>query len=565
MPNFVLYTKKTSHPKKKMSIIQNNSTRKTRKSEAAVLPGKYPPQALELEEAVLGAMMLEKQKLADVIEIITSPECFYLEANQKVYAAIQSLFNKGGAVDMLTVTEELRLSGDLDLVGGAYYITKLTYAVVSSANIEQHARIVVQKYIQRELIRMSSDIISTAYEETTDVFELLDEAEQNLYEISDKYLRKNFSDITSILNGTIKEIEVQSKNKDEFTGVPTGYPVLDKITGGWQKTDLIVLAARPSVGKTAFALNLLLNAAMHKHRPASVAFFSLEMSTRSLVKRMLSNHANLSMGKVTRGQMADYEMEALKERSESLKEASMYLDDQGALSIMELRAKSRRIKQKYGLDMIVIDYLQLMTHGNLNKNSNRENEVSKISRDLKSLAKELEVPIIALSQLNRSLESRKDGNKIPQLSDLRESGAIEQDADMVMFLYRPEYHDITESPDGEAAEKGLTLLKIAKHRNGALEDLYFKAQLEYQRFMEIGTEDDYEKRKMGGDFMNTQIQAPSDFDPSTQFGSIENTENNLKIDNSISLSSKMNTDDFLDNTEKDDDITGDNTDEDAPF
>ncbi len=552
-----------------MSISKSPKKLKITSVERNTLPGKLPPQAIELEEAVLGAMMLENQKLAEVIEIISQPDCFYLDANQKVYAAILSLFKKGGVVDMLTVTEELRLNGNLDAVGGAYYITKLTYAVVSSANVEYHARIIVQKFIQRELIRMSSSLISKAYEETTDVFDLLDLAEQNLYEISDQYLRKNFTDLTTILDGALKEIEHQTKNKEDFIGVPAGYNVLDHITGGWQKTDLIILAARPSVGKTAFAINLLMNAAMHQEKPCSVAFFSLEMSTRQIVKRMLSSYSSIEMEKITKGNMQAFEMEILKDKSEKLKESKMFLNDQAALNIMQLRAECRRIKQKHGLDMIVIDYLQLMTHSDLNKNNNRENEVSKISRDLKALAKELEVPIIALSQLNRSLENRKETNKIPQLSDLRESGAIEQDADMVMFLYRPEYHGISESPTGEQIEAGLTMLKIAKHRNGSLENLYFKARLSYQRFEEIGLQEDYEKMKESGldpvaaaTGYTTKISA-SGHDPSTAFQTGGDTT--LQVDESFRRGSRMNSDEFFSDEDKIDPETPLNDDEAPPF
>ncbi len=538
-----------------MSITPSTKKLNLTKIETANLPGKLPPQAIELEEAVLGAMMLENHKLADVIDIITSSECFYSDANQKVYDAILKLFHNGGVVDMLTVTEELRRQGNLDAVGGPYYITKLTYAVVSSANVEYHALIIVQKYIQRELIRLSSSLISMAYEETTDVFDLLDTAEKNLYDISDKYLRKNFTDLESILNDAVKEIEHQTENKEDFIGVPAGYRALDHITSGWQKTDLIILAARPSVGKTAFAINLLMNAATHKESPSSVAFFSLEMSTGQIVKRMLSSYASVPMGNISKGEMEPYEMEILRKKSDELKSTKMFLNDQAALSIMQLRAECRRIKQKHGLDMIVIDYLQLMTHGDVGKNSNRENEVSKISRDLKALAKELKVPIIALSQLNRSLESRKSESKMPQLSDLRESGAIEQDADMVMFLYRPAYHGLTETPNGEPIREDTTILSIAKHRNGSLGKIYFQAQLDYQRFVEIGNEEDYNNMLNGsgmgiGSTSYSSKISPIEHDPSAEFKSQDST---LKVDDVYKLGSKMNSEDFFEDAESPDD------------
>ncbi len=548
-----------------MAITPTTKKLKLTKNDTALLPGKLPPQAIELEEAVLGAMMLENHKLAEVTEIITSSEVFYMEANQKVYDAILSLNRNGGMVDMLTVTEELRKQGTLDAVGGPYYVTKLTYAVVSSANVEYHARIVVQKYIQRELIRLSSSLIGMAYEDTTDVFDLLDTAEKNLYDISDKYLRKNFTDLTTILNETVKEIEHQAENKEDFIGVPAGFKTLDHITAGWQKTDLIILAARPSVGKTAFAINLLMNAATHKESPASVAFFSLEMSTGQIVKRMLSSYASVEMGHISKGNMEAYEMEILRKKSEELKSAKMFLNDQAALSIMQLRAECRRIKQKHGLDMVVIDYLQLMTHGDVGKNSNRENEVSKISRDLKALAKELNVPIIALSQLNRSLESRKSENKMPQLSDLRESGAIEQDADMVMFLYRPAYHGLSESPTGDPISDDTTILSIAKHRNGALGKVYFQAQLKYQKFEEIGNEEDFQRMQTGGGLpgniaYSSKISSMG-HDPSEQFDTSSDTT--LKVDDAYKFGSKMNNENFFDDSSEDT-TSADDTEDDVP-
>jgi replicative DNA helicase len=442
-----------------------------------------------LEGAVLGAVMLEPAKLAEILEIIQSPECFYSDANQRIYATIRRLFDKGARIDFMTVCEDLRKESELEMCGGSYYVTSLTRDVVSSANIEEHARIVMQKYIMRELIRMSGEVIGDAYEDSTDVFDLLDKAETNLYEITDKHLRKNFSSINSILARTITEIEMQANKKEDLTGIASGFTDLDKITSGWQKTDLIILAARPAVGKTAFALNLVMNASMHKTNPTGVAFFSLEMSAGQLVKRMLSAVTEVPLGKITKGQLADHEIIQIHQRMGKLAAANIFIDDQAALNIFELRAKCRRLKQKYNIGMVIIDYLQLM-QGSVDKGGNREQEISKISRDLKGLAKELEIPIIALSQLNRGVENRKDGAKLPQLSDLRESGAIEQDADMVMFLYRPEYYGLDKNPEGQPIE-GETWINIAKHRNGTTDVVKVKANLAFQKFEDMPAENSF--------------------------------------------------------------------------
>ncbi len=451
--------------------------------------GKIPPQAKDLEEAILGAIMLEKSAFDTVVEIL-KPECFYVEAHQKIYKAMQGLAIKSLPIDLLTVVEELKFREELDFVGGPYFVTKLTNAVVSSANIEAHARIVLQKFIQRELIRISGEIIGDAYEDSTDVFDMLDDAETKLFEITNNHLRKNFDDIETVLVKTINRIEEMRNRQDEMTGVPTGFPSLDKLTYGWQPTDLIILAARPSVGKTAFALNLARTAALHPTKPTGVGFFSLEMSSAQLVQRILSAESEIWLEKIARGKLEEHEMKQLyKKGIDKLSKAPIFIDDSAALNIFELRAKCRRLKNKHNIGIIIIDYLQLMS-GSADRNSNREQEISKISRDLKGLAKELQVPIIALSQLSREVEKRKEGNKIPQLSDLRESGAIEQDADMVMFLYRPDYYDVTTNEMGES-NKGETYVKIAKHRNGSLDTIKLKAELHIQRFIE---------EEGGGDF-----------------------------------------------------------------
>jgi replicative DNA helicase len=445
--------------------------------------GKVPPQAKDLEEAVLGAIMLEKNAFDAVIEIL-KPECFYVDAHQRIFNAMQSLANKSQPIDILTVAEELRTREELEMVGGPYYVTKLTNTVVSSANIDAHARIILQKFIQRELIRISGEIIGDAYEDSTDVFDLLDDAENKLFQITNNHLRKDYNSIDTVLVNTIKRIEDLRQRNEDVTGVPSGFSGLDRVTYGWQNTDLIILAARPAVGKTAFALNLARNAAMHPTKPTAVAMFSLEMSAGQLVQRILSAESEIWLEKIARGKMEEHEMKQLYARGiQRLSQAPLFIDDTPALNIFELRAKCRRLKNKHNIGMVIIDYLQLMSGTGDGRNSNREQEISNISRNLKGLAKELNIPIIALSQLSRAVEQRgaKDGSRVPQLSDLRESGAIEQDADMVMFLYRPEYYDLTQNAEGENI-KGLTEVKIAKHRNGSLETVKLKALLHIQKF-----------------------------------------------------------------------------------
>ncbi len=450
--------------------------------------GKIPPQAKDLEEAVLGALMLEKAAYDNVVDLLR-PEVFYIDAHQRIFKAMQSLQVKSNPIDLLTVVEELRIREELEIVGGPYYITKLTNAVVSGAHIDTHARILVQKFIQRELVRISSEVINEAYEDSTDAFELLDSAEAKLFEVSNSHVKKNFSEIQSVLAITMTRIEELRHKKNEMTGVPSGFANLDKVTNGWQPTDLIILAARPSVGKTAFALNLARNAALHPVKPTAVGVFSLEMSNAQLVQRILSAESEVWMEKISRGTLEDYELTQLQRKGVSrLEKAPLFLDDSASLNIFELRAKARKMVNKHKVGLIIIDYLQLMSGGTDNKNGNREQEISRISRDLKGLAKELNIPIIALSQLNRAVEGRKEGNKIPQLADLRESGAIEQDADMVMFLYRPEYYEINQNEMGEA-NKGETHIKIAKHRNGSLETVHLKALLHIQKFVEMDTDD----------------------------------------------------------------------------
>ncbi len=459
--------------------------------------GKVPPQAKELEEAVLGAIMLEKSAFDTIIEIL-KPECFYVDAHQRIFKAFKSLADKSMPIDLLTVVEELKIKEELDIVGGPYYITKLTNSVVSTANIETHARIILQKFVQRELIRISGEILGDAYEDSTDVFDLMDEAEDKIFQITNNFLKTDYREMSSALAQAITRIDELRSKKEDISGVPSGFASMDRVTYGWQPTDLIILAARPSVGKTAFALNLARNAALSPIKPTPVAVFSLEMSAAQLVQRILSAESEILLEKIARGKLEDYEYQQLHAKGiKRLEQAPIYIDDTAALNIFEFRAKARRLVHKHGVGLIIIDYLQLMS-GSGDRNSNREQEISNISRNLKALAKDLNVPIIALSQLSRAVETRKE-SKMPQLSDLRESGAIEQDADMVMFIYRPEYYEVMNNEMGEST-RGETHIRIAKHRNGSLETIKLRALLNIQKFEEWDGDNGFNGMMGGGNW-----------------------------------------------------------------
>jgi replicative DNA helicase len=443
--------------------------------------GKLPPQALDLEEAVLGALMLEKNALTAVVEFLR-PEHFYTEQHKEIYNAIIDLFKASEPVDMRTVVAQLRKSGKLEVVGGAYYIAELTSKVSSAANIEYHARIIIEMAIKRELIQIASQIHHDAYEDTTDVFELLDKTEQNIFQISDSNLRKNYDNMKSLMFRAVQELQEKKNHKDGLTGVPSGFSRLDRVTSGWQKSDLIIIAARPGMGKTAFVVSALRNAAVEFNYP--VAIFSLEMASLQLVNRLISAEAELESEKIRKGNLAEFEWQQLVHRTTKLSSAPIFIDDTPALSILELRAKCRRLKAEHNVQLIVIDYLQLMK-GDLG--GNREQEIASISRALKGIAKELNVPVIALSQLSRGVETR-GGDKRPQLSDLRESGSIEQDADIVMFLYRPEYYKITVDDEGMPTQ-GLAEVIIAKNRNGSLENIRLKFIGKYTKFADYDAPD----------------------------------------------------------------------------
>ncbi len=440
--------------------------------------GKVQPQAVPLEEAVLGALMLDRDALPMVMDILR-PDSFYLESHQLIYRAIIRLFERSNPVDLLTVTEEMRKAGDLDKVNGGYYLVELTHRVASAANIEYHARIIAQKHIQRELISVSTRTIRDAYEDTTDVFNLLDEAEKGLFGITQNNLSRSYESMGSLSSRVLKQIEELAGKTDGLTGVPSGFTDLDRLTSGWQPSDLVIVAARPGMGKTAMVLAIMLNAA--KDFGKGVAMFSLEMASTQLVQRLISMEAEIPGSKMRNGKLEDYEWQQLQTTVERLNSVPIFIDDTPAINIFELRAKCRRLKMQHDIQLIIIDYLQLMTGASENnRNANREQEIAGISRALKSLAKELNVPVIALSQLSRAVEVR-GGSKRPQLSDLRESGSIEQDADIVAFIYRPEYYQILEDENGQSL-KGIAEFIVAKHRHGALDTVRLKFTDTFAKF-----------------------------------------------------------------------------------
>jgi replicative DNA helicase len=454
----------------------------------AIEGGKIQPQAVDLEEAVLGALMLEKNAITIISNILT-PESFYKEAHVIIFTVIRELFSTAQPIDILTVTQELRKRGQLDIVGGAYYITMLTNRVASAANIEFHSRLIAQKFIQRELIRISSEIQREAFEESTDAFELLDSAEKKLFEVSQGNIKRDYKQMNSVIKEAIHEIESLKDQEGGLTGIASGFTKLDRITSGFQKSDLIIVAARPGMGKTALALSIVRNASLLKDKPRAIAIFSLEMSSKQLVTRMISAEAEIAGDKLRKGTLAEHEWQQLNSKIARLNEAPIFIDDTPALSIFELRSKCRRLKEQNNIEMIVIDYLQLMRGDDTNnKNGNREQEVSYISRSLKALAKELDVPVIALAQLSRASEKRGTA-AVPILSDLRESGSIEQDADMVMFLFRAEYYKITEFEDGSSTH-GIAELHIAKNRNGALDTVRMRFVHDFTKFKDL-TEFDF--------------------------------------------------------------------------
>jgi replicative DNA helicase len=466
-------------------VHMDNKAENTRKPASRLKPGnplvneigRMPPQAVDIEQAVLGALMLDKNAVSDTLDLLL-PNSFYDPKHQYIYTAIRELFATSQPIDILTVSNQLKKEGTLEASGGAVYISQLTSRVASSAHVEYHARIIAEKHIKRELIRMSSEVMSMAFDETNDVFEVMNKAEEALFQITQSNTRKDIAEMKHVVQEAIDEIEIATKNTDGISGIPTGFFDLDKVTAGWQRSDMIVIAARPAMGKTAFVLSMARNTAVEYGH--AVAVFSLEMSSVQLVKRLIASEARLSAEKLRKGDLQDHEMQQLHSRISKLSQAPIYIDDTPGISIFDLRAKCRRLKSQKNIDIIIIDYLQLMTAGGGKGPGNREQEISLISRSIKEIAKELNVPIVALSQLSRSVEQR-GGDKRPILSDLRESGAIEQDADIVSFIYRPEYYGITTDAEGNS-NANVGEIIIAKHRNGSLENVRLKFIGAYARF-----------------------------------------------------------------------------------
>ena len=456
----------------------NNKRRPRRQQPVDNTYGHLQPQALEVEKAVLGALMIDKDAYAIVCETLY-PESFYEPRNQMVYTAIRDLSMEEKPVDVLTVTERLVKNGNLEKVGGPSYVAELSSRVASSANIEYHANIIAQKFLARQLISYASRLETQALDETNDIEEVMQDAEGSLFELSQRNMKKDYTQINPVISQAIKSIQAAAANKDGLTGVSTGYHKLDDITSGWQASDLVIIAGRPAMGKTSFALSMAKNIAADLRVP--LAFFSLEMSNVQLVNRLISNVCEIEGSKILNGQLNEPEWDRLDKRINNLLDAPLYIDDTPGLSVFELRTKARRLVREHGVKIIMIDYLQLMNANGM-RFSSRQEEVSTISRSLKGLAKELDIPILALSQLNRGVESREGlEGKRPQLSDLRESGAIEQDADMVLFVHRPEYYHIYQDDNGRDLH-GMAQIIIAKHRKGATGDVLLTFRGQYTRF-----------------------------------------------------------------------------------
>ncbi|MCH5334948.1 MAG: replicative DNA helicase [Alistipes sp.] len=489
-----------------MAKEYTQSSRRNREAYAELTetPGTLPPQAVELEEAVLGALMLEKDSIITVQEFIT-PEAFYTEEHRIIFRAINDLATELKPVDLYTVTERLKVEKNLKKVGGASYLAQLTQKVGSAANVEFHAKIIAQKYVQRELIRSATEIQRRSYDESTDVTELIGFAEGEIFKVADGHVKRSVQSSKDVLARAIAQIEEASKNESSFNGVPSGFTAIDRVTLGWQLSDLIIVAARPSMGKTAFVLSMARNIAVDHE--CGVAFFSLEMSAVQLMNRLIIAETGLSGTAVKSGRLTPEQWKHLESATKPLGAAPLYIDDTPALSVFEFRSKARRLKSHNNIKIIVIDYLQLMTGGQDNRNGNREQEVAFISRTLKAVAKELNVPIIALSQLNRSTETR-GGSKRPQLSDLRESGAIEQDADIVAFIHRPEYYGINQDENGMPTA-GMAEIIIAKHRNGEVTDVRLRFLKDQARFTDVDAVD-----------MPQGEQRPYDSIASTSFDSL---------------------------------------------
>lgn len=436
------------------------------------------PQALEVEKAVLGALMIDKDAYLVISELLR-PESFYEPRHQKIFDAVRQLSMNERPIDVLTVTEQLSKNGVLEEIGGPGYIAELSSRVATSANLEYHANIVAEKYISRQLITYTSTIGKKAFDETCDPKDVIAEAESMLFDIAQTNVKKDYVHVSPLIKEVSQIMMAASKNNGDVTGISTGYKRLDDLTSGWQSSDLVIIAGRPAMGKTAFALSMAKNIAADQNVP--MAFFSLEMSGVQLVNRLIANTCEIEGMKILNGSLNAEEWERFDKRIQHLIDAPLYIDDTPGLSVFELRTKAMRLVREHKVQLIMVDYLQLMNANGMRFNS-RQEEVSTISRSLKILAKELNIPVIALSQLNRGLEARTGADgKRPMLSDLRESGAIEQDADMVIFVHRPEKFGLTQGPNGEDY-LGKAEIIIAKHRKGATDTVLLDFKGEYTRF-----------------------------------------------------------------------------------
>ena len=465
-----------------MPAPKTNNRRKTQASKVEDSLGRLQPQELDFEKSVLGALLLEKDAYALISDILT-PESFYDVRNQKVFSAIRTLNLAQSPLDLLTVAEQLRVDGNFEEVGGPAYLASLTQNIVSSSHIEYHARVIAQKATARELIAYSANVQDKAFDPTQDIDELMQEAEGSLFKLSQKKLKKDYQQIDPVISEAYEMLHKAAERTDGMSGIASGFHELDRMTSGWQNSDLVILAARPAMGKTAFALSMAKNIAVDQNIP--VAMFSLEMSNVQLINRVIVNTCEIKGEKIKSGQLEAYEWAQLDNKIKDLIGKPMFVDDTPSLSVFELRTKARRLVKEHGVKLIMIDYLQLMNASGMSFGS-RQEEVSTISRSLKGLAKELNIPILALSQLNRGVENRPGGentldSKRPQLSDLRESGAIEQDADMVIFIHRPEYYHLYKDENGNDL-KGKAVIIIAKHRNGAVGDVLLTFKGQYARF-----------------------------------------------------------------------------------
>lgn len=461
---------------KRTSLRLSNQSAKLIPRDISESIGKLPPQAVDLEEVILGAIMVDKDALTDVIEFL-KPEHFYTEGHREIYQAVTNLFKNAQPIDMLTVKNQLSEDGKLELIGGAYYLADLTGKVSSAANMGYYARVVIERSLKRDLIQIGSQIHQDAYEDSTDVFELLEKAQGQLDHVSTNNFRKGPISAAQLYQSTIKYL-YDSRNEHGITGVRTGFDQMDRISGGWQKSDLIILAGRPGMGKSAVAGELIKNAAILFKIP--VALFSLEMSDRQFMQRMIASEAEIDLERLVRGNTTDMEINDIATRTKRINDAPIFIDDTPAITTIELRAKARKLKHEHNIQLIVVDYLQLMRG---DKDGNREQEIASIARALKALAKELDIPIIALAALSRGVETR-GGDKKPQLADLRESGAIESDADIVIFLYRAEYYGITVDSEGLPTQ-GVIEMIAAKNRNGKTGSILLKFIGKFAKIMDL--------------------------------------------------------------------------------